>query len=192
MTFPANMSHVMRKPVFAICEQQMRRSACASAAVWSAPFYSLLRWYNICSFYMQNLKALASLCSRFESYLVGNPDDRFSHDVAHTLYPKFGLQVQRHMSRDMTKPTKWVCAQRRLRSAWASAQSDQSLCLRSVGSLGPKLSSCGQRRLWSDWADALADLGLRWAHSHIVGFIVSRLISYKEHVSSNKLWLIYN
>ena len=31
------------------------------------------------------------------------------------------------MSRDMTKPTKWVCAQRRLRSAWASAQSDQSL-----------------------------------------------------------------
>ena len=27
----------------------------------------------------------------------------------------------------MTKPTKWVCTQRRLRSAWASAQSDQSL-----------------------------------------------------------------
>ena len=32
-----------------------------------------------------------------------------------------------YMSRDMTKPTKWLCAQRRLRSAWASAQSDQSL-----------------------------------------------------------------
>ena len=33
------------------------------------------------------------------------------------------------MIHDMTKPTKWVCAQRRLRSAWASAQSDQSsLC----------------------------------------------------------------
>ena len=30
------------------------------------------------------------------------------------------------MSRDMTKPIKWVCAQRRLRSAWASTQSDQS------------------------------------------------------------------
>ena len=27
----------------------------------------------------------------------------------------------------MTKPTKWLCAQRRLRSVWASAQSDQSL-----------------------------------------------------------------
>ena len=29
----------------------------------------------------------------------------------------------------VTKPTKWLCTQRRLRSAWASAQSDQSsLC----------------------------------------------------------------
>ena len=26
----------------------------------------------------------------------------------------------------MTKPTKWLCAQRRLRSAWASAQSDKT------------------------------------------------------------------
>ena len=31
------------------------------------------------------------------------------------------------MSRDMTKPTKWQCAQRRPRSALASAKSDQSL-----------------------------------------------------------------
>ena len=31
------------------------------------------------------------------------------------------------MSHDMTKRTKWVYAQRTLRSAWASAQSDQSL-----------------------------------------------------------------
>ena len=37
------------------------------------------------------------------------------------------LARQITMSHDMTKPTKWVCAQRRLRSAWASAQSDQSL-----------------------------------------------------------------
>ena len=33
-----------------------------------------------------------------------------------------------------------------------------------------------QRRLWSDWADAQADLSLRWANSHFVGFVVSRLI----------------
>ena len=31
------------------------------------------------------------------------------------------------MSHDMSKPTKRVCAQRRLRSAWVSTQSDQSL-----------------------------------------------------------------
>ena len=42
----------------------------------------------------------------------------------------FSLQQEfSHMSHLMTKPTKWLCAQRRLRSAWASAQSDQSsLC----------------------------------------------------------------
>ena len=34
---------------------------------------------------------------------------------------------RKHMSRDMTKPTKLQCAQRRLRSAWAAARSDQSL-----------------------------------------------------------------
>ena len=32
-----------------------------------------------------------------------------------------------HVSHDMTKPIIWVWAQQRLRSAWASAQSDQSL-----------------------------------------------------------------
>ena len=40
----------------------------------------------------------------------------------------------------MTKPTKRVCAQRNLRSAWASG------------------------------------LRLRWAHTHFVGFVMSRLI----------------
>ena len=35
-----------------------------------------------------------------------------------------------------------------------------------------------QRRLWSGWADAQADLSLRWAHSHFVGFVMSRLKCY--------------
>ena len=43
------------------------------------------------------------------------------------------------MSRDMTKPTKWLCTQRRLRSAWASAQSYQSICCLHEESLGPWL-----------------------------------------------------
>ena len=43
------------------------------------------------------------------------------------------------MSRLLTKPTKWLCAQRKLRSAWASAQSDQSLRCPNEESLGPQL-----------------------------------------------------
>ena len=78
------------------------------------------------------------------------------------------------LSCDMTKPTKWVCVQRRLRSVCASTQSDQKLRLRSCSS-GPKVSSCGQQRLWSDWADAQTDLSLRWAHTHFVAFVMSRL-----------------
>ena len=46
-------------------------------------------------------------------------------------------QENSNMSRDMTKPTKRVCAQRRLKSAWVSAQSDQSLCCPHEESLGP-------------------------------------------------------
>ena len=33
-----------------------------------------------------------------------------------------------------------------------------------------------QRRLWSDWADTQADQSLRWAHSHIAGFVTRRLV----------------
>ena len=71
----------------------------------------------------------------------------------------------------MTKATKWLWAQWRLRSAWASAQSDQSspslirvFAVHSKCSWGFNVSSCGLRRLWSDWADAQADLSLHWAH----------------------------
>ena len=67
------------------------------------------------------------------------------------------------------------CAPNELRSAWASAQSDQSsLCTQWVAK-DPQLSSCRQLRLWPDWADAQADLRLRWAHTHFVGFVMSLL-----------------
>ena len=45
-------------------------------------------------------------------------------------------------------------------------------------SQGSKVSSCGQRRLWSAWANAQADLSLRCAHTHFVGFVMSRRSSY--------------
>ena len=84
--YKLNMSHVMRKPVLAIWEQQRRRSACAFTQPDQHLCCSLLRWYNTYTCQIQNLKTVAGLCSwagQFESYLVGNPEDRFSHDVAH-------------------------------------------------------------------------------------------------------------
>ena len=83
-----NMSHVMRKSVYAICQQQRRRSACASAQSDQRICYSLLRQYNTSSFYSRNFNTLASLISwagRFESYLVANPEDRVSCDEAHII-----------------------------------------------------------------------------------------------------------
>ena len=41
----------------------------------------------------------------------------------------------------MTKQTTWLCAQRRLRSAWASAQSEQSIRCQHEKSLGHELSN---------------------------------------------------
>ena len=71
----------MRKPVYAICKQQCRRSACASAQSDQRLCYSLHGWYN----YSRNFKTLANLIScvdQFESPLVANPEERFSRDVA--------------------------------------------------------------------------------------------------------------
>ena len=61
----------------------------------------------------------------------------------------FVRKLKENMSRDMTKPTKWVCAQRRLRSAQA-------------------------------------DLSLRWAHSHFVGFVMSRLTCAEAVLASTR------
>ena len=81
-----------------------------------------------------------------------------------------------YLSRVMTKPTKWVCIHQRLRSAWASPSLIRvfAVHLKEAWDLSYPLSA--QWRLWSDWADAQADLSLRWAHSHIVGFVMRQLI----------------
>ena len=61
------------------------------------------------------------------------------------------------------KPTKWLCAQRRLRSAWTSAQSSLirvfPVCMKKAGVLNYPFSA--QQTRWSDWADAQADLAGR-------------------------------
>ena len=67
-----------------------------------------------------------------------------------------------------------TCVQQRLRSAWASTQSDQSL-LSAWRKLGSLATHWVHSELWSDWADA-HDLSLHWTHSHIVGFVMRWLI----------------
>ena len=56
-----------------------------------------------------------------------------------------------------------MCAQGRLRSTWASAQSDQSL-LSTWRKLGSLATHCVHSKDWSDWVDAHTDLSLRWVH----------------------------
>ena len=60
---------------YVICEQQRRRSACASVQSNQRLCFSLLRYYSISRFYSRNFKTLASFCGcagRFVSGLVGN------------------------------------------------------------------------------------------------------------------------
>ena len=91
----------------------------------------------------------------------------------------------------MTKPTKWVCAQWRLRSAWTSTQSDQS-SLSAWRKLVPLAIHWAHSEDWSDWADAQADLSLRWVHIHFVGFVMSWYISFSHGHLKNACycWLV--
>ena len=59
------------------------------------------------------------------------------HQQFHSWMIAQWISCQTQMSHDITKPTKWVCAKRRLWSAWTSAQSDQSSlsAWRKLGSL---------------------------------------------------------
>ena len=114
-------------------------------------------------------------------------------------------QTKHDLSRDTTKPTMWQCAQRRLRSAWASAQSRSESLL----SAWRKLVFLALHWAHSVWSESLlsawrklgflathwahsedsdqtgrmhinpvlqVDLSLRYAHSNFVGFVMSRLI----------------
>ena len=64
-----------------------------------------------------------------------------------------------------------------MRPVW----SESSLCARCVAK-NPMLLHADSED-WSDWADAQADLSLRWAHSHFVGFVMSRLIYTRTQIS---------
>ena len=87
------------------------------------------------------------------------------------------------MSRDMTKPTKWVCAQRRLRSAWASAQSGQSLRC-------PHEESLSLATHWAYSEDSDQTWWLLGAHSFCwFCHVAAQMTSLKLYHSKRTFWI---
>ena len=79
------------------------------------------------------------------------------------------------MSHLITKPTKWLCAQQRLRSAWAPTQSDQSSLFAHVLAKDPRFLHADSKE--SDQTRRMPRL--IWVFPgrtcHIVGFIMRQL-----------------
>ena len=108
---------------------RMRRLICALIVrIWQKQVFS---WRG--SFY-----AVLIVCILFRFGVLGRMWNSILSVTVHFLFI-YLINEPRH-----DKPTKWVCAQRRLRSAWASIQSDQS-------------SLSAWRKLWS--------LATHWARS---------------------------
>ena len=120
---------------YAIWEQQRCRSACASAQSDQHLCFSLLRQYDTYTCFIKSFKIVTSFCSWagwFETDLVenswrqvfawcGSDDD----DIRNSFNTNILIWVAARQNQQ-----NHLCAQRRLRSAWASAQSDQNLrCL---------------------------------------------------------------
>ena len=86
-----------------------------------------------------------------------------------SLLPHDTEAEQNKVNHDMTKPTKWHVR-----------PSKTQICL-GIHPVWSEFSLSTWRKLgslttyWAHWADAQADLRLRWAHSHFVGFVMSRL-----------------
>ena len=96
-------------------------------------------------------------------------------------------QEQFGMSRLMTKPAKWVCAQRRLRSDWVDAQSDQSLLcvlngkLRTQGFFMQTAKTLISLGSWSE--SSLGAQSLCWfchGATHIVSILHIYQTAYKK------------
>ena len=80
------------------------------------------------------------------------------------------------LSRDMTKSTKWVASSKESDQPWHLPSLIRVFAVRMKKAWVLSYPLSALRRLWSDWADAQADLSLHWAHTHFVGFVMSRLI----------------
>ena len=132
---------------------------------WSLPLHLLLRCNRKCNYMSYQLYLFSIWELHFYASIMHiNKNNTRTHTIKDFIENKRATSWQNVQN--------GMCAQRRLRSAWASAQTDQSLHCPHEETLCPN----AQRRLWSDWADAQADLSLRWAQSHFVRFVMRRLM----------------
>ena len=141
--------------IYHISDQQWLRGACASAQshqslrwwhTWSmevnegsnqTPDIYSTGWLRMCVWRMSLRRTKRTIICLGSStslppWMPGSITLQNTTDMQYMT--RFNIT---YLSRDMTKPTKWVCAQLRLRSAWASAQSDQSLRCPHKETLGP-------------------------------------------------------
>ena len=99
---------------------------------WLTTFFFFFCWENLGSFIWKNGKLTHHVCFVYGALFffdgIGEKP-RVGHHELNNNYT----------SRLMTKPTMWLSAKRRLRSAWASTQSDQSLRCPHEESFGPWL-----------------------------------------------------
>ena len=81
-----DLGHCIRKTNNMHMRKQRRRPALRLPRSWSAPLFSLLRYYNPSSSFIRNFKILAIFCDCtgwFVLDLVGNPNCWFSHAQDH-------------------------------------------------------------------------------------------------------------
>ena len=130
----ANMTHVMRKPVFCFAKRllfALRKKVQISQATVQVDqhlCFSLPRYYILSSLHIRNFKCLASFC-RSASKFVTDIGDR------HSEKPK----PEEHMSLVMRKPAFCICENKDADQLCDNREADQRLCFGYIDSTIPLL-----------------------------------------------------
>ena len=113
--------------------------------------------------------------------------DEASADTDHVYHNR---NKNNKMSRDVTKPAKWVCAQRRLKSAWASAKSYQILRCAQWVAKGPRFLHVDSED--SDQTGRMPRLIWVFAGRtcSFIGFVTSRLKFIFNNMHWNRITII--
>ena len=83
-----------------------------------------------------------------------------------------GFLFHSHLSHVMTKPTKWHVRPAKTQISLGIRPICSESSLSTCKKLGSLATHWAHSEDWSDLAEVQADLGLRWAHSHFVSFVM--------------------